>query len=407
MYLYTPEPDVWWVMVMEKPHSTERTGAPATGSIGSQSGPMEAIGREEWTDECMLVVLSTMYKMYRLLHGPIADTLRGHRTTEQLAAMGAEEREAAEEEGRLRAVEQLRAFLPPIVMNLQWDRVDLFTTLAGVQFLPLNKNVYLAMQRFVNTLENTHSNICNTTVLYRDHLVWSGLDQDDIRVLYKLHTAHTCQGTSEFQPMLDIAERLRNPHVRFVTGPESLSDDKSPVHVLRVFTGPRPDRRQLVIYRADQLTLMFLVRDEPLERAWYALLDSGITRHLREVELAQAMEDSYARKEAFDEQFKFVYFNRMNLALKTSLVRRGTDTTPAVMKVLASMHEQFVHPTDGITEVLVKTVSDVWVVGRCSEEREFYIVFDKSKDKDVSLVEINEQVKKLSLQYFQSIFITE
>ena len=84
-YLYSPEPDVWWVMVMEKPHSASTSAGTKAGSsapLGTQSGPMEAIGREEWTDECMLVVLSTMYKMYRLLHGPIADTLRGHRTEE-------------------------------------------------------------------------------------------------------------------------------------------------------------------------------------------------------------------------------------------------------------------------------------------------------------------------------------
>ena len=399
-------------MVMEKPHSSERPAGSSSGrTLGTQSGPMEAIGREEWTDECMLVVLSTMYKMYRLLHGPIADTLRGHRTEEQLAALGAAERAALQETCRQEAVALLRAFLPPLVINLRWDRVDLFTTLAGVHFLPLNKNVYLALQRFVNTLENQFSRICDTTVLYDDHLVWSGLDQDDIRVLYKLYVAHRGAGAADFQPMLDLGERLRNPAVRFATGPESLTDPAAPVHELAVYTGPRAERHQLVIHRTGLLTLLFLVRDSssdgPLARNWYALLDAAIARQLAEANLAQAVADSYRRKEAFDDQFKYIYFNRMNLALKTSLRHKGADVSPAVMRVLSAMHEQFAHPTDAIGEVIVKTVSDVWLVGRCSEEREFYLIFDKNKDRDVGLVDIYEHVTALSREYFNSIFVAE
>ena len=432
-YLYSPEPDVWWVMVMEKPHSASTSAGTKAGSsapLGTQSGPMEAIGREEWTDECMLVVLSTMYKMYRLLHGPIADTLRGHRTEEQLAAMGAAARAALQEACRQEAVALLRAFLPPLVINLRWDRVDLFTTLAGVHFLPLSKNVYLALQRFVNTLENQFSRVCDTTVLYDDHLVWSGLDQDDIRVLYKLYVAHLRAGAADFQPMLDLGERLRSPAVRFATGPESLTDPAAPIHELPVYTGPRAQRHQLVVYHTGLLTLLFLVRDNgdsnegesnstgansaagggdngPLPRTWYALLDAAITRQLAEANLAQAVADSYRRKEAFDDQFKYIYFNRMNLALKTSLRHKGADVSPAVMKVLCAMHEQFAHPTDAIGEVIVKTVGDVWLVGRCSEEREFYLIFDKNKDRDVGLVDIYEHVTALSREYFNSIFVAE
>jgi len=322
--------------------------------------------------------------------------------------MSKEERENVQEEGRKKVVEKLSAFLPPLVINLQWDRVDLFTTLAGMHFLPLNKNVYLAVQRFVNTIENQYSDIVDTTVLYKDHLVWSGLDQDDIRVLYKLHTAHTCQATSDFQPMLDISERFRNPQIRFVTGPENPTDESSPMHLLPVYIGPHAQRHQLVIYHTGNIIIFFLVKDDkPIPRNWFRLLDADICRHLQDARLGQTIADCHTRKEIFDEQYKYVYFNRMNLALKTSLVHKGSDVTPIVMKVLSAMHEQFTHPTDNICEVLLKTVNDMWIVGRCTEEREFYLIFDKSKDKDVTLVEINEQVKHLSMMYFQSIFIAE
>jgi len=245
-------------------------------------------------------------------------------------------------------------------------------------------------------------------MIYKDHLVWSSLDQDDIRVLYKLHTAHTSQDISDFQPILNICERFRNPQIRFVTGPENPADESSPMHLQPVYIGPNAERYQLVIYHLGNLALFFLVKqEEALDRNWYLLVDTDIKRHLDDAHLGQAILDSFARKEVFDEQFKYIYFNRMNLALKTSLVHKGSDITPVIMKMLSAMHEQFIHPTDGICEVLLKTVNDIWIVGRCTEEREFYLIFDKNKDKDVTLVEINEQVKSLSMRYFQSIFIAE
>ena len=38
---------------------------------------------------------------------------------------------------------------------------------------------------FINLTNNTFPQIRETIFMYKDHLVWSGLEQDDIRVLYK------------------------------------------------------------------------------------------------------------------------------------------------------------------------------------------------------------------------------
>lgn len=57
-----------------------------------------------------------------------------------------------------------------------------------------------------------------------------------------------------------------------------------------------------------------------------------------------------------------------------------------------------------LEEVLVGTMSDGWVVGRKSDQREFFVVFDQ---KNANLLEINEEVKKLSSAYFKDIFIDE
>lgn len=69
--------------------------------------------------------------------------------------------------------------------SLRFEQSDLFNTLEGVHFLPVDKNIYLRIQCFINLTENTFNKIQYSAFLYRDHLVWSALDQDDMRSLYK------------------------------------------------------------------------------------------------------------------------------------------------------------------------------------------------------------------------------
>lgn len=67
-----------------------------------------------------------------------------------------------------------------------------------------------------------------------------------------------------------------------------------------------------------------------------------------------------------------------------------------------------------MNEMLVETNSGGWVVGKKSDQREFYILFDQ---KSANLLQINgvvlvlgslmvtDEMKKLSSTYFKDIFI--
>jgi len=61
--------------------------------------------------------------------------------------------------------------------------------LAGIQFLPLDKTLYLRVQSFINLTESTIPEIAYTCFLYSQQLVFSGLEQEDIRILYRYITA--------------------------------------------------------------------------------------------------------------------------------------------------------------------------------------------------------------------------
>jgi hypothetical protein len=55
----------------------------------------------------------------------------------------------------------------------------------GIHFLPVDKHVYLRIQSFINLIENTFDCIVYSSFLYKNFLVWSGLEQDDMLKIYK------------------------------------------------------------------------------------------------------------------------------------------------------------------------------------------------------------------------------
>jgi len=72
------------------------------------------------------------------------------------------------------------------------------------------------------------------------------------------------------------------------------------------------------------------------------------------------------------------------------------------MKMLNDIHTDFEKAPENLSEVLIRTQNDRWIVGRKSDQREFFVIFDH---KNSLLIEINEEVKKLSSTYFNNIFI--
>jgi hypothetical protein len=72
-----------------------------------------------------------------------------------------------------------------VIPTLTADDADLFGTMDGIHFLSVNKNVFLQIQSFVNSVESSFDQIKNTVFMFRDHMVWSGLEQEDMRALYK------------------------------------------------------------------------------------------------------------------------------------------------------------------------------------------------------------------------------
>jgi Flp pilus assembly secretin CpaC len=83
--------------------------------------------------------------------------------------------------------------------------------------------------------------------------------------------------------------------------------------------------------------------------------------------------------------YRFIYFNHMNLALKTSLKQKGAAITNDTMVVLNQMHYDFERSAENITDVMVRTTNDRWIVGKKTDQREVFVIFE---DKKQPLLEI-------------------
>ena len=61
----------------------------------------------------------------------------------------------------------------------------------------MDKTLYLQVQSFINSTENAFYDITYSCFLYNYHLVWSGLEQDDLRTLYRYLTTGFNEGSTD------------------------------------------------------------------------------------------------------------------------------------------------------------------------------------------------------------------
>jgi hypothetical protein len=140
------------------------------------------------------------------------------------------------------------------------------TNQTGISFLPLDKSLYLRVQSFVNSVENAFFDITYTCFLYNYQLVWSGLEQDDLRTLYRYLTTgfnEACMdpyfASGEKASGGGAARAGKGSRSGFLIGPDDLTDSESPINVMRVFIGPKHTPHFLVVYKVRLFSLSLLL----------------------------------------------------------------------------------------------------------------------------------------------------
>ncbi|XP_038064553.1 vacuolar fusion protein CCZ1 homolog isoform X1 [Patiria miniata] len=351
---------------------------------------------EDIQDSVYSAVLKHAYKLFKLFMGSFTSIM--------------------ENNGIDQLKHRLEHFYSRYLLTLRLSHSDILEIHNGILFLPLDKNTYLRIQCFINLVEASFSQIKYTAFLYNDQLVWSGLEQDDMRILYKYLTTSlfpTSLDTELKETTIKSNQTLGSTHYgKFVTGPTDPHDQQSSSQIrppkIFVNNGSHIEELHLVVYRALSATVCLMVDGStipPLD--WYKNIDSFIGPQLSS--LASDIGEQYANRKgssSASQDFKFVYFNQMNLAQKTTVHNRKTSSatiSPEMVRLISDINADFTRfEEDG--ETLMKTMSDCWVVGKKSDQREFYVVINQ---KNATLTEINEEVKRLCAAHFTNIFFLD
>ncbi|KAF0360612.1 vacuolar fusion protein ccz1-like [Gigaspora margarita] len=194
----------------------------------------------------------------------------------------------------------------------------------------------------------------------------------------------------------------------FLLGPSHLNVDDSDIKPLKVYltkkvTGHLDDditetddeyesnveEHFLVAYKQNDLTLVFLIPN--------SLPEDDIIKIMNE-----DYEHSIKLGSDTDKEYRYVFFNKLNLAIKSSLypfnASNGTSSSKGLTingemaHALYDLHEDL-EKYPHLTEIYTRSTTNFWIVGKRSNGRVLYVVVPK---KEVSLMEVEDDVRKLS-----------
>ncbi|XP_076756382.1 vacuolar fusion protein CCZ1 [Xylocopa sonorina] len=383
---YQPEPNFWMVMIVGVPYIwKEKDGNKYT-----------EYQYEEVSSSVCQAILKQAYVMFRLFMGSF-DTIINEPECGSITLLK----------------HKLEHFYSRYLLSLKLNNSDILDVFQGLQFLPLDKVTFLRVQCFMNLIEAMFSQVKYTAFLYNDQVVWSGLEPEDMQVVYNYlvstllpaHLEKELHGGS--MPRNSPSPFTTTHYGKFVTGPSSINEPsligKSPKVFINYST--KPVSLYLVVYRALSATIcLFVDSKTSLLIDFFKSLDSFLGPQLTTL-VSSVAEQCAKHVIVSSESCKYLYFNKLNLAYKSTIHPDNRQcsnvlTTPEVLKVITDIYND-TNKLKESGEVIIKTMSDYWVVGKLSNLREFFVVIQQ---KSASIIEIEDDVKKLCEKELKSIF---
>eukprot|EP00659_Diplonema_papillatum_P009453 gene9453-14670_t len=294
---------------------------------------------DDYEEQGLIALLRQGYRLYRLHFG---DMTRHFKAT----------------------LDELRADLSRFWdVYAQWltgpvsQGLDLFDRLDGIKYLPVDRSAYLKMQSVVNHIENEFPTIRATMVIIDNLLLYTGLNLEDTHTVYKFLIRRQRQG-SKPHPMDNLLH---------LTQPNAASDDVFRGFLTQLTSEPKGSLRQLmsekvlgkksslqhtpvevhvgpfhensaegkpltklslVVYQFNRILMAFFcdpaadsfgAEDPTANELFYKTLK---VRVCDELSKASSITETIIRSIVWDENYQYVYFNRMNMAMKSSLKRK-------------------------------------------------------------------------------------
>jgi hypothetical protein len=380
------EPNFWFVMVCARPKK----------EVGRKEKDADI---RELEHHILLAILHKACRMLKLMHGSISKLL---------------------EQNDQALKQSLQSFFDIYLPLMNFDTADMFDTVDGIQFLPTDRTSFLRTQSFINKVETQwEEDVLASTVLVDDFLLYSGVCQNDTRSIYSFLTKRKQRARGEkINPnrgdnLLFLSYPYTENATAFLTMEEH-GGKRIPVPI-KVFAGETPENSQplhMVVWQNSRALFVFYVTERCAKSiTFYEQLEAFMMEEIKNT-VAAVLERVGRTDTGTEEVYQYIYFNHMNLALKSTLKKKGaliqsnatsrsSTDIPELMGYIESMHADFLRFGD-LKEVIMKIKqNEQWVVGRRASNREFYALFDTKK----TLAEVNETLKLINQQFFNSVFV--
>ncbi|KAI6651632.1 hypothetical protein LOD99_4883 [Oopsacas minuta] len=324
--------------------------------------------------------------------------------------------------------ECLSDFYDKFWSSVSISNLSLLNLFQGIVFLPLGKNPFLRVHSFVSCIEASFPIIKYTVFCYSYRMVWCSLEQKYMRIVYRYLTdflmpACFDDSSSSYKPKAlgkmkpssqwgSISGRSTSTSIRgnmqsgYIIGPNNIKDIEQHISTERVYIMVDDCLKTFyfVVYHAYNITLcLFLESEDPPLHKFYQQLHQCLSAEL--ATLAQELNEN-STSSSSDAQYKFLYCNNMNLAVKSTLHSVSYpyefQASNELMRLLADMHDDFECSKHG--EIFIRTRDDTWVVGRRSDQREFFVVLYY---KNATLMNVHEEIRKITNEQFTNVFFVD
>ena len=320
--------------------------------------------------------------------------------------------------------DQFKLFYYRYLQTINFQKLDILDVFQGIDYLPLEKVDFLRVQCFVNLVENTFLAVRHVCFLHNEHVVWTTLQLEDMKILYKYLTSRLFpasndseQGISRSSPVSTArtspsnAYNFPNPG-KFLTAPKDylpLSPRTRLSPRIFVHVDGKTTELYLIVYKAQNSVMCFFVDPQAANADFCNRIHNFVGPQLGN--LSNIISEQHSKRILqSNNQYRFVYFNSMNLAIRTSIHKSRGSAQPTsgvsseIMNLLIDIHEDVNKREEGGCEIASKLMNDCWVVGKHSGFRQFYVVFNQ---KSWTIVEICEELQRLMNTGFGNILFLE
>jgi len=355
-----------------------------------------------------------LYEVFRLLHGTIDSFVQRY--------------------SRQSLVDLLEDFVPAYLDTVDVEETGIFAQLDGIHYGPVERTTFLRIEQTLLRLQTKFPIINHVALLYKAHLIFTGISLNDMNILYTYlvsfrgQVSNTKLNTAPFGRISTAASQPGGGSSSFgrahLVGEEGFlfgrsrdpkrSNSSSSIFVPTVYLQDGGTAKLVALMYHGIMVLCLIDASAPVDLKFLDELKAALTQHDSEEDGMTLVELHPLISQEFDtimnevEEYKFLYHNKSNHALRLSnnIATWGGPGNPksAAMYHGWSTMQQALQGSSGesFREINIKFGDKGWMVAKRSLERNFYLLLD---DPRMSLSKCQEEVARFASIHFQNIFV--